>query len=208
MKWNTGYRTLGRNDRIAISLSLSTDAVVTGLLSTLVLPARVRPGRFSADLCRRGNRSPGGGVLSGEIRAGVYYSSWFRNRDRIVPSSVIFAPVQGLVATADGANSWLSGRPNATIPQWIWISGITVTGSLLVILVFTLFLRQKVEVATRSLEESRERYRTVAKYAHGWEFWIAPNGQFLYVSPNTQAITGYAAGAKGANGKRLPHSQS
>jgi hypothetical protein len=102
MKWNTGYGILGRNDRIAISLSLSTDAVGTGLLSTLVLPARARPGRFPAGLFRRGNRSPGGG-------------------------------------------------PNATIPQWIWILGITVTGSLLVILVFTLFLRRKVEVANATV---------------------------------------------------------
>lgn len=41
------------------------------------------------------------------------------------------------------------------------------------------------------LRESEERYRTVAQYNHGWEGWVGPGGEVLYISPSAQRITGY-----------------
>jgi PAS domain S-box-containing protein len=41
------------------------------------------------------------------------------------------------------------------------------------------------------LAESEERYRTVADFTSGWEYWLAPDGGFLYVSPACEAITGH-----------------
>jgi len=45
--------------------------------------------------------------------------------------------------------------------------------------------------ARQALEESRRRFRTVADFTYDWEYWIGPEGEFLYVSPACQRITGY-----------------
>ncbi len=46
-----------------------------------------------------------------------------------------------------------------------------------------------------ALRESEERYRTVADFTHDWEYWIDPDGSFVYVSPSCERITGYRADA-------------
>lgn len=43
------------------------------------------------------------------------------------------------------------------------------------------------------LRNNELRYRIVADNTHDWEFWQAPDGQFLYVSPSCQRITGIPA---------------
>ena len=45
--------------------------------------------------------------------------------------------------------------------------------------------------AEEALRESEERYRTVADFAHDWEYWVAPDGRYLYVSPSCERVTGY-----------------
>jgi len=44
----------------------------------------------------------------------------------------------------------------------------------------------------RKLKESEERFRTVADFTYDWEYWIAPDGQYIYVSPSCERITGYS----------------
>jgi PAS domain S-box-containing protein len=41
------------------------------------------------------------------------------------------------------------------------------------------------------LAESEERYRAIADFTYDWEYWIAPDGKFVYVSPSCERITGY-----------------
>ena len=41
------------------------------------------------------------------------------------------------------------------------------------------------------LQESEERYRTIADFAYGWEAWIGLDGGILYCSPACERITGY-----------------
>ncbi|ADU63889.1 MAG: PAS domain-containing sensor histidine kinase [Pseudodesulfovibrio sp.] len=41
------------------------------------------------------------------------------------------------------------------------------------------------------LAESEERYRTVAEFTFDWEYWLAPDGSFVFVSPACERITGY-----------------
>lgn len=161
-------------------------------------------------------------VIAGEVAAGVYFNTWFRSEDRIVPSSIVFSPTQGFVATATGANPdvlaavdarltelkadegsyyyevlnrWLSrtGRPG--LPSWLAPLAVVILCALALATGFVLVLRRAVVRATRELRDSRERYRTVADHAHGWEFWSAPDGRFIYVSPSTAEITGYPAEA-------------
>jgi PAS domain S-box-containing protein len=47
--------------------------------------------------------------------------------------------------------------------------------------------------AEEALRESEQRYRTVADYTYDWEYWIAPDGSFNYVSPSCKRISGYSA---------------
>ncbi|WP_049559640.1 PAS domain S-box protein [Limnoraphis robusta] len=49
--------------------------------------------------------------------------------------------------------------------------------------------RKQVEVELRQREE---RFRTVANFTYDWESWIDPEGNFLYVSPSCERITGYS----------------
>lgn len=46
---------------------------------------------------------------------------------------------------------------------------------------------QKVQQATE------ERYRKVADFTYDWEYWIDPQGEYIYVSPSCERITGYGA---------------
>ena len=48
--------------------------------------------------------------------------------------------------------------------------------------------RQRAEAALRA---SEEKYRTVADFTHDWEYWQAPDGSLLYISPSCERITGY-----------------
>ncbi len=48
--------------------------------------------------------------------------------------------------------------------------------------------RKKLE---KALKISEAKHRMVADYAYDWEFWVAPNGQFVYSSPSCRRMTGY-----------------
>ena len=41
------------------------------------------------------------------------------------------------------------------------------------------------------LEQSEEKYRILADYSPNWEYWMAPDGRYLYVSPACQDVSGY-----------------
>jgi PAS domain S-box-containing protein len=52
-------------------------------------------------------------------------------------------------------------------------------------------LEELVEKRTAELRASEERFRTVADFTYDWEYWVDPNGHFVYVSPACERITGY-----------------
>ncbi len=45
--------------------------------------------------------------------------------------------------------------------------------------------------AEEALQESEERYRKVADFTYAWEYWLAPDGKYVYVSPACERISGY-----------------
>ena len=45
--------------------------------------------------------------------------------------------------------------------------------------------------AEAKIQASEEKFRTVADFAYDWEYWMDPTGNFLYVSPSSERITGY-----------------
>ncbi|MBN2501786.1 MAG: diguanylate cyclase [Anaerolineales bacterium] len=55
---------------------------------------------------------------------------------------------------------------------------------------FSLLFRD-LKANQEALQASQERFRTVADFTMNWEYWRAPNGNFNYVSPSCEKITGY-----------------
>lgn len=47
--------------------------------------------------------------------------------------------------------------------------------------------------AETALRQSEERFRTVADFTYDWEYWCDPDGNFIYVSPSCERVTGYGA---------------
>ena len=42
------------------------------------------------------------------------------------------------------------------------------------------------------LKETSKKFQLIADFAHDWEFWLDPQGNFLYISPSVKSITGYS----------------
>jgi len=43
-----------------------------------------------------------------------------------------------------------------------------------------------------ALRASEERFRMVADFTYDWEYWVDPDGNYIYVSPSCERITGFA----------------
>lgn len=54
-------------------------------------------------------------------------------------------------------------------------------------------LEQQVAQRSALLEKSEEKYHILAEYSPNWEYWTAPDGNFLYVSPACTDVSGYSA---------------
>ena len=55
-------------------------------------------------------------------------------------------------------------------------------------------LQQEISERERTqaaLRQSEERFRTLADFTYDWEYWLAPDGHFVYMSPSCERITGY-----------------
>ena len=47
--------------------------------------------------------------------------------------------------------------------------------------------------ADETLKNNEERFRIMADFTYDWEYWVGPDGRFVYVSPSCERITGYHA---------------
>ncbi|MDE3090901.1 MAG: PAS domain S-box protein, partial [Chloroflexota bacterium] len=45
----------------------------------------------------------------------------------------------------------------------------------------------------RALRESEERFRTMSDFTYDWEYWVGTDGNYVYMSPSCERITGYRA---------------
>ena len=90
-------------------------------------------------------------------------------------------------------------EPRSTCSSNIWISP-TIRARPTVLAQGLLICGLVVERRTRrraqtNLADAEQRYRTVADYAADWEYWRQPDGSLRYVSPSSEAITGYTPAA-------------
>ena len=79
--------------------------------------------------------------------------------------------------------------------RWIYDSTVVVRngdGELTHFYGYVLDISERKQVE-ESLWESEERFRTIADFTYDWEYWLSPNGDFIYVSPAVERITGYTA---------------
>jgi PAS domain S-box-containing protein len=55
-------------------------------------------------------------------------------------------------------------------------------------------LREKyyfLEAEYKSLQEEKEKFQLISDYAQDWEYWIYPKGDFKWLSPSCNDLTGY-----------------
>ncbi|MCX6238423.1 MAG: PAS domain-containing protein [Bacteroidia bacterium] len=55
-------------------------------------------------------------------------------------------------------------------------------------------LREKyffLETENKAISEEKEKYQLISDYAQDWEFWIYPKGDFKWLSPSCNDLTGY-----------------
>jgi len=57
--------------------------------------------------------------------------------------------------------------------------------------VMSCFVRSYTATMEKELRESEERFRTIADFAYDWQYWLDPDGNYVYVSPSCERITGY-----------------
>ncbi|HEY84283.1 MAG TPA: PAS domain-containing protein [Chloroflexi bacterium] len=53
----------------------------------------------------------------------------------------------------------------------------------------------RLNLYAKKVQQSEERFRTMADYTYDWEYWIDPKGQYIYITPSCKRITGYSADA-------------
>ncbi|MBC8385317.1 MAG: hypothetical protein H8E57_07340, partial [Candidatus Cloacimonetes bacterium] len=82
------------------------------------------------------------------------------------------------VAVLFGIISWFINVSTDILFQKIFI--------LVLFIVFGIILAKviaKRKQTLKSLQRSHERFRMVADFTYDWEYWINPNGHFVYISP-------------------------
>ena len=74
------------------------------------------------------------------------------------------------------------------------LAPILMTGILTLLVLISASANQKVRESLELLRESEEKYRMVADYTFDWEYWVTPDGKYVYMSPSCERVTGYSSG--------------
>jgi PAS domain S-box-containing protein len=110
----------------------------------------------------------------------------FTPRCRNAQGSILFSVPLAAGNTPGNEPGVLSMLPPAMI--WWPVTAILV---LLVVIVFLLRIMQLRKRTALELREAALKYRIVADNTYDWEFWVSPEGQFVYSSPSCACVTGH-----------------
>lgn len=93
------------------------------------------------------------------------------------------------------AHSIIINQPNPfyAVPRQVFWAAVAALGAaalIIALLLYNMAIRRKSE---RELQLAALKYRIVADNTYNWEFWLDPEGQFLYTSPSCGQITGREA---------------
>ncbi|MDA3902085.1 MAG: PAS domain S-box protein [Desulfuromusa sp.] len=92
-----------------------------------------------------------------------------------------------LTMEADDANNPI-GRPTEIRVKIVRDEAGASTGILM-----NLHDLTQARLAEQTLRESEQKFRLLADYNYDWEYWLNPEGDYIYVSPSCERITGYSA---------------
>ncbi|MCG3149916.1 MAG: hypothetical protein PCFJNLEI_03383 [Verrucomicrobiae bacterium] len=85
-------------------------------------------------------------------------------------------------------------QPERGVTYWDWSLAPTKDAEGKVIsLVLSLRETTKFKQAEDALRASEQRYRLAVDFTYDWEFWLNPQGEFVYCSPSCEKITGRKA---------------
>lgn len=94
----------------------------------------------------------------------------------------------------------LSASQGICLPSWIWLQGVSgwLTalgyGVFLSALTYAVYrLQHNLRDRTQALRQSEEKFRMAIDFTYNWEYWQAPDGSLIYVSPSCERMTGYTA---------------
>ena len=78
------------------------------------------------------------------------------------------------------------------VVRWVEVRGVGITfeGQPATLNVLTDITEKK--WAEEALFASEQKFRTLADYTFDWEYWIGPDGKYVYVSPSCERISGYS----------------
>jgi len=65
------------------------------------------------------------------------------------------------------------------------------------------YRRRAMERQQLALKQSETKFRLLADYAADWEYWICPEGEYVYISPACEQVSGYSPEAFQKNKKLL-----
>jgi PAS domain S-box-containing protein len=85
------------------------------------------------------------------------------------------------IAAPDGSRKWISMNSRPVLGA---------DGSLLGA-VASFFDITDLKSKERELADAAAKFRTVADHTSDWEWWVGPDGAFLYCSPSCEAVTGH-----------------
>ncbi|UFS70038.1 response regulator [Geomonas sp. RF6] len=74
-------------------------------------------------------------------------------------------------------------------------TGIIISAMVLAGLALIMWLEKKQERLYATISKNEEKFRLLSDFTTDWEFWVDPEGQFVYCSPSCLGITGYPAEA-------------
>ena len=98
----------------------------------------------------------------------------------------------GLDPSALPAGSIIINQPSSiyAVPRplfWGAVAALVASVLIISLLLFNTAIRRR---AARELQTAALKYRIVADNTYNWEFWLDPDGHFLYTSPSCKQITG------------------